>query len=612
MAAPLAASEAMASSIRAVSHRRAGGRRVHASPEATRLDRTLAALSRARGPARRVLAALAARLVATRGWERLGYARLADYAREGLGLAARTVQDLAHVDAALGRLPPLGAALAAGRLSWTKVRLVARVASPGDVQAWVAFAEARSARMLAREVRRVDHGTLARLGRTPPAETDEEGVPVERRERVALRCSPRTLALWNSARHHAARMAGEPVPKWQALESVAAEALSAIGLGAGIEDPGDAMSMAAAPVPAAANACATHGSRRERAATSKFAAGPSAPDPAGLPPDLARLARGLDGEDAFGLDARLRRVLAFEQGLEARTAPLLRELAESRCHRELGFASLAEYVPERLGMSPRRARALLRIERSAGRCSALREGWHAATLSWVQADTLAGLVPGIPPALASAWVAHAGRVSVRRLQEEIEAARCGAAPPEVPALRPGERQTGARSTQCESLPRTEHVLVWCPRDVASLFRAVLCSVRKRLERPLARTPDEGEAFEAMLLHALGVWCLPQRNPRLSRVFERDGWRCTVPGCTSMRNLQDHHVVFRSHGGSDALANRTTLCAWHHLRGVHGGLVGCTGSAPHGLRFELGVRPSGPPHAIYSAGDVREGPRHRPA
>jgi len=49
------------------------------------------------------------------------------------------------------------------------------------------------------------------------------------------------------------------------------------------------------------------------------------------------------------------------------------------------------------------------------------------------------------------------------------------------------------------------------------------------------------------------------------VFERDGYRCTVPGCTSQRNLHAHHVLFRSAGGSDDLANLTTLCAAHHQR-----------------------------------------------
>jgi hypothetical protein len=51
-------------------------------------------------------------------------------------------------------------------------------------------------------------------------------------------------------------------------------------------------------------------------------------------------------------------------------------------------------------------------------------------------------------------------------------------------------------------------------------------------------------------------------------FTQDGFRCTVPACTARRNLQSHHVHFRSAGETDVAWNRTTLCACHHHRGVH--------------------------------------------
>jgi len=107
----------------------------------------------------------------------------------------------------------------------------------------------------------------------------------------------------------------------------------------------------------------------------------------------------------------------------------------------------------------------------------------------------------------------------------------------------------------------------------------------------------------MFDHALASWgANDPRVRREHRVFARDGWRCTVPGCTSYRNLHDHHIVFRSVGGDNDLANRTTLCAGHHLRGVHAGRVRVIGSAPDGLRFELGVRPGQQPLLRYRSGD----------
>ncbi len=85
------------------------------------------------------------------------------------------------------------------------------------------------------------------------------------------------------------------------------------------------------------------------------------------------------------------------------------------------------------------------------------------------------------------------------------------------------------------------------------------------------------------------------TPRAYRVFERDGYRCAVPGCTAQRNLHAHHVLFRSRGGSDDLANLVTLCAAHHQRGVHRGVIRISGSAPEALVFEL-------PLCVYRSGD----------
>jgi hypothetical protein len=51
---------------------------------------------------------------------------------------------------------------------------------------------------------------------------------------------------------------------------------------------------------------------------------------------------------------------------------------------------------------------------------------------------------------------------------------------------------------------------------------------------------------------------------------------------------------------------TTLCAYHHLRGVHGGTVRCRGEAPMGLRFELGLRTQRESLMTYGSGDAIAG------
>ncbi|MDP6980176.1 MAG: HNH endonuclease [Myxococcota bacterium] len=75
-----------------------------------------------------------------------------------------------------------------------------------------------------------------------------------------------------------------------------------------------------------------------------------------------------------------------------------------------------------------------------------------------------------------------------------------------------------------------------------------------------------------------------------------------PGCTAQKNLHVHHIRFRSAGGGDEPENLTTLCAFHHLRGVRGGTVGVTGSPPDRLEFALGLRAGREPLARYRSAD----------
>lgn len=70
--------------------------------------------------------------------------------------------------------------------------------------------------------------------------------------------------------------------------------------------------------------------------------------------------------------------------------------------------------------------------------------------------------------------------------------------------------------------------------------------------------------------------IPAPTRRL--VFQRDGRRCTVPGCRSAQNLDVHHIVFREHGGDHEPENLTVLCDGHHAA-LHDGTLRITGRAP---------------------------------
>ena len=467
------------------------------------------------------------------------------------------------MDAALARLPAIDAALGSGQLGWTKARLLCRVATPEDEGLWLAAAGRLSAAALAREGRAIDVGSLEAAALDPL--DDEPG----EREVLRVRTPRQVKAKWGYLKRTLRCVAGERLPTETCVELVAAEVLSAIRLEV---DP-------AALLPLARR---VHPGMEDPELVAGQAPTTAAP-PAPASPFVEALVAGLEDAEPCELDARLRRAAALEQGLLARIGPLLLALVAARGHFQLGFRSLDSYARERLAVSPRKARALLRVERACVLAPAVGEAWRTGRLTGSQSQVLVPLMlaPGSEP-FHSAWVERAAEVTVRRLEDDVEQALASGAfdPALLPELPEGV-QIGAEHMppETEHMPRETDVWVAnVPAEVSRLFRACLGSVARRMNS------GPGAALEAMFDHCIDTWRCP--TPREHRVFARDGWRCTVPGCTSQRNLHAHHVLFRSAGGGDELANLVTLCAAHHQRGVHSGLIRIAGRAPDRLLFEL--------------------------
>ncbi|MBW1684409.1 MAG: HNH endonuclease, partial [Deltaproteobacteria bacterium] len=257
---------------------------------------------------------------------------------------------------------------------------------------------------------------------------------------------------------------------------------------------------------------------------------------------LARLACGLEDCSPRELDRRLRVAIAFLQQVDFEIGRILRQVVDRKLYRELGFESFERYVQERLDLSPRTARRLVRLARAEHGAPALANAFREGRITLLQAEVLLrGEKPG---ALETAL-----RVTLRRLEDEV-------------------------------LPR--RVAFWAPPEVAALFEALVARL----------------GFETMLDHAIATWLEAGAQFEDYADFTRDGFRCTVPACTARRNLQSHHIHFRSACGPDVAWNRTTLCGYHHHRGVHAGSLALRGRAPDGLIYELGV-------GRFRSGDVVE-------
>src|SRR5580692_1464250 len=79
-------------------------------------------------------------------WLELGYATMLAYMEARLGYEPRTAKDRLRVAEALGQLPEIATAMHDGRLLWSAVRELTRVATPKTEQQWINSAIGKTVR----------------------------------------------------------------------------------------------------------------------------------------------------------------------------------------------------------------------------------------------------------------------------------------------------------------------------------------------------------------------------------------------------------------------------------------------------------------------------------
>ena len=127
---------------------------------------------------------------AVRVWHPLGMVNALDYLERVLGYSPRVGQERLRVARALGELPVLERALAAGDLSYSAVRELTRVATRATEAAWVHAASGKNLREIEELV----------SGRAPGALPDEPADPSVRPHVVRFELSPETYARLRQAR----------------------------------------------------------------------------------------------------------------------------------------------------------------------------------------------------------------------------------------------------------------------------------------------------------------------------------------------------------------------------------------------------------------------------
>jgi hypothetical protein len=470
-------------------------------------DARLRELVGRRARVRPVLGELAVAVLKGRAYEPLGCRSLGDWSRERIGVGARTVREWARVGRALAELPRLRAAVLSGEVPWTVARKIVAHVTPENEEACLETVRGRT-------VRAVEALLRAAWPRERSAPPDQERVTVR------VPCSPEVSMKWVAALELARRVAGENLPTWECAEAIAAECASTAA-------PVELRQASARQRRKKRRAPEVEGEPGLRAHVWPHLrwrnAGAKANDP------LQRLTRDLGSCSHGQLDRRFRRAIAFLQEVDLELGRLLKQVIDRGLHRDLGFESFERYVTERLDLSPRTARRLVRLARAERAAPAVANAFREGRITLLKAEVL----------LRGGNVERAQGVTLLRLEDDVP-----------------ERRVEFRA----------------PREVAELFVALARSV----------------GLETMLDHALATWLEAGSAFRDYADFERDGFRCTVPACSARRNLQSHHIRFRSAGGPDVAWNRTTLCAYHHGRGLHAGTIAIRGRAPDALVYELGI------------------------
>jgi hypothetical protein len=475
---------------------------------------------------------------------RVGYSCVGDYAREVLGIAASTAQKMVRVARRLRDRPLLRAAVWAGEVSVRAAEAVLPKAI-GDAEAtWVELARCSTVRALKAAVKSgavalapVD---AAGTQTSPPDDPDDD----DKWGPVRARVKPEQQAVVDEAMEVARKIVGAAAPRWKLLEALCDEY-------AGGHAPPDFLGAAEDLVTARREEC--DGLKEWLEKESAQWAFLDQPEPVAAPVLGAE-----EATDVGLLDEGLRRLAKLRDRWDEVFGHLVLLVRSVEGPRRLGFASFEHYCTERLGMAVRSVEQRAALERDLYELPRLREAMRAGRISYEKARLIARHADDES---VEAWIERAANVPCIDLRRECE-----------------ERE----QAQLCARGRFE---VWAPRRIHGLVEFAFGAARKAAGRWI----PAGECLARIAGHFLEVWkpVVEGRGTVSKRILERDHGLCRVPGC-SLAADHAHHIVFRSHGGSDDPGNRISLCASHHLHGVHMGWIRVSGTAPDRLHWELGV------------------------
>jgi hypothetical protein len=318
------------------------------------------------------------------------------------------------------------------------------------------------------------------------------------------------------------------------------------------------------------------------------------------------------------LHQRLCGISKRRAALDAEEARCLREAIAVQLWRRLGYVHLNEYLEHELGYAPQAGLERVRVAQALARLPRIEASLGDGVLSFSAVRELTRVATADSE---QAWLDAAYGKNLRQIEAMVSGKKPGDRP-EDPA-RPElvnrilrlelSPSAYAAFRQIQAVLADEHggrlddsalIETLCRRALEGgagserpahqIAFTVCASCRRGWQNGAGREIEvSSEVLDRARCDAELVGSLeasePARvtstiTPRLRRqVLARDHHGCTAPGCRAARNLDVHHIQFRSDGGGNELSNLLTLCSGHHAL-LHAGQLIVRGEAPHALEF----------------------------
>jgi hypothetical protein len=560
------------------------------------LHHELVQLTRGLGGLRLAIADGVERLEALGGVRALGFPNVDAYARERLGRSGRWVGDARTLARRLAVLPLLREAYLSGRLSTSKVELLARhLRGRRDLSDTLGDEEADAIELAAgltvHELRR-------RLGGGGD-DTRRTWVQLTRHlERVDAVAFEGAIRLMNAL--------GEPT------RSAAVEGLLAEGLTTLLDRAELAPDLANRIAATAPGTAAAPGDEVADPATADpdTDIGPAFEQSSIEPPYIDPTVT-----DVGLLDLELRALSADLTRRDLRLGLLALEAERSRLPLTPGYRTADDYFREALGMAPSSMAARIALARRVDALPRLKATIEAGAIGFETATLLARIAG---PTTEEAWLTLASISTTKIFREHVGAAELHARVDGLPVhrlalptadqvedVRALERQVlttvfAGRPDGTEADPTSEPSPTSVPSlsagsDVSEVSSLGTVPLRLTLPEDLASFWCDLEVLHAdagfpagsfvgfLVASTLAIWRGMAKLSAYGDIYLRDRFRCQSPVC-HRRNCTPHHIVFRSHGGGEEPSNLVSLCEKCHLSLVHEGHLVVRRHAPDALTW----------------------------